>query len=158
MSTLSEGLLEAKHDSAGVDGDDRQLGCKKAAAQDHGEYTASSKRWFIIMIYCLLNIANSMMWCTFSPISDLTTDFFQHIGPGNTAVNMFTVVYYILYLPATILGAIVVKRYDIRGGLLIAGAVTSVGALLRSIGTFCSFVYMILTLISRYINLLCSCV
>ena len=81
------------------------------------QYSVSSRRWAMVLVYGLLNMSNSMMWCTFSPISDLTEDFFEHTG-GSTALNMFTAVYYALYLPGTILGALAIKTHDIRGGLL----------------------------------------
>ena len=47
-------------------------------------------RWRILALYAVINITNSMTWVTFSPISDETSDYFDHLG-GSTAVNMLAV-------------------------------------------------------------------
>ena len=98
-------------------------------------FKVSEKRWFIILVFCVLTMSNSMMWCTFSPISDVTEDFFEKPLPGNnTAVNMFTVVFYVLYLPGTILGTLVTKKTNLRELILFGGALTALGGLFRCIG------------------------
>ena len=87
----------------------------------------------ILLVYGFLNIANSQLWVSFSPISDLTEDFFGHWG-GASAVNMLAVTYSIMYLPGTVLGAVSIKSMDIRGALLLAGALTVAGSFIRGLG------------------------
>ena len=88
------------------------------------EFKVSKKRWMILFVYGFLNIANSQLWVSFSPISDLTEDFFSHLG-GATAVNMLAVTYSVMYLPGTVLGALSIKRMDIRGALLLVTMTSS---------------------------------
>lgn len=51
----------------------------------------------MLLLYGLINITNSMTWVTFSPISDETADYFDHIG-GDTAINMLAVIFFLTLL------------------------------------------------------------
>ena len=135
MSHLHDSLLSTENDQQ-QDDEKTKVSVLKTLSVDG--FKVSEKRWFIILVFCVLNMSNSMMWCTFSPISNLTEDFYGHVLPGNnTAVNMFTVVFYALYLPGTILGTLVTKKTDIRGLILLGGLLTAFGGLFRSIGVGC---------------------
>ena len=129
MSSLGDSLLQKNENSE----QDEEKARFKSLSRD--KFKVSEKRWFMILVFCILNMSNSMMWCTYSPISDLTEDFFGHVLPGNnTAVNMFTVVFYALYLPGTILGTLVTKKTNIRGLILLGGVLTAIGGVFRCLG------------------------
>ena len=98
-----------------------------------GVFSLSKRRWIIICIYGFMNMANSQMWVSFSPISDLTTDFFDHTI-GKTGTNMLALVFSIFYLPGSVISGLLIKRYDIRIALLISGLLTTAGSLFRVLG------------------------
>ena len=98
-------------------------------------YTVSSRRFLVLITYGLVNLTNGMLWVTFSPISDLVDDYFDDIGL--TAVNMLGLVWCIGYLPGTVIGIMAIKKFDLRGGLLMGSALTVLGTIMRVIG--CSF-------------------
>ncbi len=104
--------------------------------QINQDFIVYPKRWWALLLFALVNISNSMMWVTFAPISDQTKHFFDNIG-GNTSVNMLAVVFCIMYFPGTVLSVFTMKKYQLRGNLLIGSLLTLFGAVLRLIGAFC---------------------
>jgi FLVCR family MFS transporter 7 len=108
-------------------------------------------RWYILIVFALLEMANALLWVTFAPISDLTQHYFNvHSSYGSTtSVNMLANIFLILYAPGSLLGILsydyilfsfllpffvgmmLVKYYQPRKTLLFAGCLTLVGAFLR---------------------------
>jgi FLVCR family MFS transporter 7 len=109
------------------------------------------ERWYILIVFALLEMANALLWVTFAPISDLTQHYFNiHSSYGSTtSVNMLANIFLILYAPGSLLGIfsfltflcsfllliflgmMLVKYYQPRKTLLVAGWLTLVGAFLR---------------------------
>jgi hypothetical protein len=44
------------------------------------EHIVYFERFYALFMFAMINIANSMMWITFAPISDETSEFFDDIG------------------------------------------------------------------------------
>jgi hypothetical protein len=42
-----------------------------------GNYITYTSRWGMLFIFCMLSFTNAMMWITFAPISDNTSDYFN---------------------------------------------------------------------------------
>jgi hypothetical protein len=40
------------------------------------QYKTYPARWWMLIIFSILSITNAMMWITFAPISDDTSDYF----------------------------------------------------------------------------------
>ena len=64
-----------------------------------GEYLVYPSRWYMLAMFCFLDLANAVLWVTFAPISDLTSDYFG--GISLTEVNMLALIFQIAYLPGT---------------------------------------------------------
>lgn len=86
-------------------------------------------RWWTLGMFCAMSLSTATMWVTFAPISDDTSTYFGDIG--NTAVNMLAVIYQILYPPGTYLCVLCMKKYGLRGNLLIGATLTFLGSLVR---------------------------
>lgn len=99
----------------------------------HHVYKAYRERWYALAIFCALEMANALLWVTFSPISDITQHYFgssTYYG-STTGVNMMANIFLILYTPGTIISVLSMKYLKPRKALLYAGLLTGVGALLR---------------------------
>jgi FLVCR family MFS transporter 7 len=96
-------------------------------------------RWIALSIFCVITISNAVFWVTFAPISNLTQDYVGR-GPFDnvSSINMLANVSLILFLPGTILGSLLRKRYGMKNALLICGTMTAVGGYLRLIPTLCT--------------------
>ena len=95
-------------------------------------------RWLILAIYCLINMSYGIIWVTFSPISDVASNYFHGGDFGSaTAINMLGTVFLIFYIPGTILASVSLKRYKLRNTVIIGSLMTVVAALVRYIATLC---------------------
>jgi len=101
--------------------------------ESEGEYKAYGYRWFILAMFCMLELANNMLWVTFAPISDITSNYFGGSGyyASSTSVNMLANIFLITYLPGTALSIFMMKYFNLRKALAISGFLTMFGALLR---------------------------
>jgi len=102
---------------------------------NESDYKAYGYRWFILAMFCGLELANNMLWVTFAPISDITSNYFGGSGyyASSTSVNMLANIFLITYLPGTALSIFMMKYFNLRKALAISGFLTMFGALLRYI-------------------------
>lgn len=93
----------------------------------------------MLSLFNIITFANALFWVTFAPISNITQTYIgiSSIYGSVTAVNMLANISLIFFLPGTIIGNILRKRYGIKQTLLICGAITTVGAIFRFIPTLC---------------------
>lgn len=97
------------------------------------------KRWFILALFCSLNLMNAALWVTYAPISDICQRYFSDsptlddVSGSATAVNMLAILYQILYAPGTFLGSYIMQRKGLRYTLLVAGILTAIGSLIKLI-------------------------
>lgn len=94
-----------------------------------------SSRKLQLALFSMSNLSNALLWVTFSPISNIVQNYLGSKVGNVTNVNMLAVVFQIFYPPGTILGVLVMKRYGVRGSMLLGVLLTVIGALLRVIGT-----------------------
>ncbi len=89
-------------------------------------------RWAILAMFCFLEMGNALLWVTFAPISDITSNYFGGDYYGSTtSINMLANIFLILYGPGTLLATMSMKYYKLKYTLIIAGVMTIVGALMR---------------------------
>ncbi|RKP04757.1 major facilitator superfamily domain-containing protein, partial [Thamnocephalis sphaerospora] len=91
-------------------------------------YRLYRMRWAILLTIMLLNIANSMIWITYSAIAQTGSSYFQM---SLTATNMLNLVFYICYLVSSVPSAFVIDRHGIRAALACGAVGTVLGAWLR---------------------------
>ena len=92
------------------------------------KYGETPYRWFFMVSYCLLVFSNQLQWVCFSAIA---TDFSFHYNEPLWKVNMFSLIYMIIYPFACIPEAWLIDDYSIRLGLIIAAACNIIGAGLK---------------------------
>ena len=100
-------------------------------SEDVVVYKVYRSRFVMMAIYGLLTISNGVMWATFVSINDVSVSFFN---VTSARVNMLALIFSILYLPGSVLGVLVSKKYGLRENLLLGGVLTTFGAFLRMIG------------------------
>lgn len=93
-------------------------------------------RWFILAMFCCLEISNALLWVTFAPISDIAGNYFGGGYYGSTtSVNMLANIYLILYGPGTIMSIILMKYCKPKQSMIIAGSLNLLGAFIRYIAS-----------------------
>lgn len=100
-----------------------------AVTTQNGEkYGETCYRWYVMVAYCLCVFANGLQWVTFSAIA---VDFETAYNEPSWRVNMFSLVYMIIYPFVCIPQGWLVDDYSTRLGIIIASACTLVGAGLK---------------------------
>jgi len=89
------------------------------------------RRYYMLAIYCLLSLSNSTNWVSFAPISDQASQYFGDIG--DDYVNFLALIWSILYGPGSVLGIFWFQKYKLRDTLILGGAFTVAGCLVRLI-------------------------
>ena len=84
-------------------------------------YGETCYRWFVMIAYCLCTFANGFQWVTFSAIA---TKFSLHYEMDSWEVNMFSLIYMILYPFVCIPEGWLVDYYSTRLGIIIASICT----------------------------------
>ena len=102
--------------------------------QSDFDYKAYRYRWVILSIFCGLEFCNNVLWVTYAPISDISSNYFDNGYYGSTtSVNMLANIFLIMYVPGTIWGIYTMKKFQLKRALEISGGLTMVGSLLRYI-------------------------
>jgi MFS transporter, FLVCR family, MFS-domain-containing protein 7 len=99
-----------------------------------GTFQVYSKRWIVLIIFVLSGVANALVLLSWSPISDIASDYWGNIGA--TAVNLLAVSFQIMYIPGTALSAKTMKVTDLRTTMILGGLLSSVGCVVRWVGGF----------------------
>lgn len=99
-----------------------------------GNFTVYTKRWVILILFVLSGVANALVLLSWSPISDIASDYWGNIGA--TAVNLLAVSFQIMYIPGTALSAKTMKISNLRTTMILGGLLTSGGCIIRWIGGF----------------------
>eukprot|EP00930_Biecheleria_cincta_P050701 TRINITY_DN35894_c0_g1_i1.p1 TRINITY_DN35894_c0_g1~~TRINITY_DN35894_c0_g1_i1.p1 ORF type:complete len:330 (-),score=34.50 TRINITY_DN35894_c0_g1_i1:2-991(-) len=84
--------------------------------------------WVALVLFCLTNMANQMVWVTFTSIATQTSSLFK---APLTFVNSLSLVFMVLYIPFTFPASSLIERQGCRVGLLVGGSLTAAGTLLR---------------------------
>ncbi|CAH1258649.1 MFSD7 [Branchiostoma lanceolatum] len=94
------------------------------------EYRVYSSRWFILFVFCFLNLSNAMMWLTFAPISDYTAEFYNVTFDQ---VNWLSLVFMIVSIPLGVAATWLLDTLGLRPGVILAAWLNLVGAIVRLI-------------------------
>eukprot|EP00126_Sphaerothecum_destruens_P006581 Sdes_comp19430_c0_seq1m10804 len=100
------------------------------------EYVSYKSRFLMLSIVVLLNISNSIMWISFSPIACKTRVFYQ---VSSNSVNLLSLLFMICYPPLGFLSSYVLDSYGLVVGVGFCGAFLNLfGAWLRYLSVFAS--------------------
>ena len=92
------------------------------------QYGETPYRWYVMIAYCLCVFANGFQWVTFSAIA---VDFAKNYDQPSWKVNMFSLMYMIIYPFVCIPQGWLIDNYSTRLGIIIASACTLVGSALK---------------------------
>ena len=92
------------------------------------KYKETPYRWYVMIAYCLTVFANGFQWVTFSAIA---TDFSENYDIPSWKVNMFSLMYMIIYPFVCIPEGWLIDNYSTRLGIILAAATTLLGAGLK---------------------------
>ena len=92
------------------------------------EYGETPYRWYVMVSYFLLTFANGLQWVTFSACAD---NFSEAYDMPSWKVNMFSLMYMIIYPFVCIPEGWLVDSYSTRLGLIISAACTLGGAAMK---------------------------
>ena len=98
---------------------------KTGETQKFGE---TPYRWYVMVAYCLCVFANGFQWVTFSAIA---VDFSEHYNEPSWRVNMFSLIYMIIYPFVCIPQGWLIDNYSTRLGIIIASGCTLAGSALK---------------------------
>ena len=91
-------------------------------------YGETPYRWYVMIAYCLCVFANGFQWVTFSAIA---VEFSKNYKEPSWRVNMFSLMYMIIYPFVCIPQGWLIDNYSTRLGIIIASACTMVGSGLK---------------------------
>eukprot|EP00468_Gymnochlora_sp_CCMP2014_P003640 CAMPEP_0167754196 /NCGR_PEP_ID=MMETSP0110_2-20121227/8133_1 /TAXON_ID=629695 /ORGANISM="Gymnochlora sp., Strain CCMP2014" /LENGTH=485 /DNA_ID=CAMNT_0007640043 /DNA_START=8 /DNA_END=1465 /DNA_ORIENTATION=- len=92
------------------------------------EFKTYPARWTVLLIYGLGSLVNAAIWISFASINSITREYY---GVNDSAVNMLSVVYMILYIPGSFLASYLFVKLGLRGTMLTANVLNLLGAVLR---------------------------
>ena len=91
-------------------------------------YGETCYRWFVMIAYCLCTFANGFQWVTFSAIATKFGDYYEM---DSWKVNMFSLIYMIVYPFVCIPEGWLVDYYSTRLGIIIASICTILGSFFK---------------------------
>ena len=127
----SKNNLEKNLNTEKVDTEDNNFKEQENKVVVHKEeerYGEIPYRWFFVISYFLLVFANQFQWVTFSAIA---TDFSKNYHKPLWKVNMFSLIYMIIYPFTCIPEGWLIDEYSIRFSLIITAGCNLVGAGLK---------------------------
>ena len=97
-------------------------------SQPEVKYKETPYRWYVMVAYCLTVFANGFQWVTFSAIA---TAFSNNYDIPSWKVNMFSLMYMIIYPFVCIPEGWLIDNYSTRLGIILASITTLIGAGLK---------------------------
>jgi MFS transporter, FLVCR family, MFS-domain-containing protein 7 len=85
-------------------------------------------RWAVFAIFCFAIMSNAVLFCTFAPISDISSEYF---GCNSSSINLLATIFLILYPFGTVFGIWLIGKHKLRVTLLTAIVLNCVGTLMR---------------------------
>eukprot|EP00455_Lapot_gusevi_P011371 TRINITY_DN15239_c0_g1_i2.p1 TRINITY_DN15239_c0_g1~~TRINITY_DN15239_c0_g1_i2.p1 ORF type:complete len:513 (-),score=101.85 TRINITY_DN15239_c0_g1_i2:131-1582(-) len=92
-------------------GHPHMLGRKGSGFQVH------AMRWGMLFLFGFLTLVNAILWISFAPISSIAGRYY---GVSQTMINLLSLLFMALYLPASLLSTWVFNHYGLRTGLWFA--------------------------------------
>ena len=99
-----------------------------SSTKKEGKYGETPYRWFFLVAYCLSVFVNQMQWVAYSAI---LTEFAIHYEKPEWKINMFALIFMIVFPVLCIPEAWLIDKYSIRLALILAAAGNIVGSGLK---------------------------
>ncbi|CAK9108038.1 unnamed protein product [Durusdinium trenchii] len=101
-----------------------------AESAQAAQWGADKQRWRMLGLYALGCMANQAMWIGFAPIE---AEVIHTFDASSTWVNLLSLVFMIVYLPANFPASYAMDVLGCRHALIIGGSLQTLGAVLRCV-------------------------
>uniref|UniRef100_A0A667YLE7 Solute carrier family 49 member 3 n=1 Tax=Myripristis murdjan TaxID=586833 RepID=A0A667YLE7_9TELE len=121
----------------GESGEQREV-CPAAERKPNRElekllaFKVYKRRWFILLVLCLLNCSNSALWLTFAPVADQSA---QYLKASLEQINWLSLVYMVVAIPLSFGTTWMLDTLGLRITLIVGSWLNMFGALLRLVGS-----------------------
>ncbi|KAI3351420.1 hypothetical protein L3Q82_020277 [Scortum barcoo] len=90
------------------------------------------RRWFVLLLVCLLNCSNATIWLTFAPVADQSA---QYLSVTLEEINWLSLVYMVVAIPLSFGTTWMLDTFGLRITLILGSWLNMFGALVRFCGT-----------------------
>ncbi|CAK6965362.1 solute carrier family 49 member A3 [Scomber scombrus] len=90
------------------------------------------RRWFVLLVLCLLNCSNATIWLTFAPVADQSAEYLQ---VSLEEINWLSLVYMVVAIPLSFGTTWMLDTVGLRATMILGAWLNMVGAVLRYVGT-----------------------
>ncbi|XP_027865370.1 solute carrier family 49 member A3 [Xiphophorus couchianus] len=90
------------------------------------------RRWFVLLVLCLLNCSNATIWLTFAPVANQSG---QYLKVSLEDINWLSLVFMVVAIPLSFGTTWMLDTLDLRITLILGSWLNMLGALLRFLGT-----------------------
>ncbi|XP_029021420.1 solute carrier family 49 member A3 [Betta splendens] len=89
------------------------------------------RRWFVLLVLCLLNCSNATIWLTFAPVAYQSA---QYLGVSLEDINWLSLVYMVVAIPLSFGTTWMLDTLGLRITLIVGSWLNMIGAVLRFVG------------------------
>ena len=109
------------------------------SSTDPNEIQVYFSRWIVLFSFCLISGLNAFHWITYSIIQDVVIVFYNQSLPQDPAaqydaVNWFSMVYMLCYIPLVFPAMFLLDRKGLRLSVLLGALLTAVGSCVKIAG------------------------
>ncbi|XP_035767059.1 solute carrier family 49 member A3 [Neolamprologus brichardi] len=90
------------------------------------------RRWFVLLVLCLLNCSNATTWLTFAPVANQSA---QYLKVTLDEINWLSLVYMVVAIPLSFATTWMLDTLGLRITLILGAWLNMLGAVLRFLGT-----------------------
>ncbi|XP_066576328.1 solute carrier family 49 member A3 isoform X3 [Amia ocellicauda] len=94
------------------------------------EYKVYRRRWFILVVICLLNSSNAMIWLSFAPVADQTAQYFN---VTLDQINWLSLIYMVVAIPVSFGTTWMLDTLGLKTSLILSSWLNMTGSILRFI-------------------------
>ncbi|XP_074505141.1 solute carrier family 49 member A3 [Sebastes fasciatus] len=89
------------------------------------------RRWFVLLVLCLLNCSNATIWITFAPVADQSAKF---LNVTLEQINQLSLVYMLVAIPLSFATTWMLDSVGLRSTMILGAWLNMLGGLMRFIG------------------------
>ncbi|XP_060771110.1 solute carrier family 49 member A3 [Neoarius graeffei] len=116
---------------AGSEGSVLRAAWSSTQRRTAAEFTLYRRRWFILLLLCVLNCSNSVLWLTFAPVADQTA---KHLHVTLDQVNWLSVVYMVVAVPLSFITTWMLDTLGLCCTMILGSWLNMAGAVVRVVG------------------------
>lgn len=94
-------------------------------------YKVYKRRWFVLLVLCLLNLSNATLWLSFAPVASQTASFLK---VSLEQVNWLSLIFMLVSIPLSLGTTWMLDALGLRITLILGSWLNMLGALVRFIG------------------------